>query len=150
MITSLLRALGVDHTIWIQLGCFIVSYLALTELVFKPYLRAFHERERLTIGNEESAVRIIEEARNLENEYERKARSLNGEVRGVYDSHRTEALEEYDRVVQAARSKAEGLLTLARQKITAETQAARKSLSAEIPAVSLAIASRLAGKDLSL
>ena len=62
---ELLKSLGIDSTLWSHLACFIVAYLALSTLVFRPYLRAFQERERRTVGSEEDAIRLIEEAREL-------------------------------------------------------------------------------------
>ena len=149
IISSLLTALGVNQSIWIQLACFLVSYVALTELVFKPYMKAHHEREKRTLGGEESAVRIIEEAQALTGNYEKKAREYNSEIKHVYDKKRTEALKEYEAMLGAARENSNSLLEESRKKIATEVEAARKKIAAEIPAVSNAIASRLAGKDLS-
>lgn len=150
IIKSLLTALGINSTVWLQLASFLVSYLALSNLVFKPYLKAYRERERRTVGGEESAVRTVEEAQQLQLTYEQRAKHLNSEIRSVYEAHRSEATKQYEKQVEAARAEAAEALDSARQKISTEVQAARKSLSAEIPAVSRAIASRLSGKELSV
>lgn len=147
---SLLHALGVDQTIWIQLACFLVSYLALTQLVFKPYMKAFHERENRTVGNEESAVRIIEEAQVLTGSYEKKAREINSQIKHIYDLKRSEAMKDYEALIQTARDNSSDAIESAREKIKTEVESARKKLALEIPAVSAAIASRLVGKDLSV
>ncbi len=149
IVLSLLSALGVNETIWIQLGCFLVSYVALTQLVFKPYLKAYHERENRTIGGEETAVRIIEEAQELSGSYEKRAREMNSEIKHVYDRKRAEAAKDSEALLAEARKNSASLLEAAREKVKAEVEAARKKLSTEIPVVSSAIASRLAGKDLS-
>jgi F-type H+-transporting ATPase subunit b len=149
-IKSLLRLLGIDQTLWIQLVCFLVCYIALTELIFKPYMRAFHKREQLTIGNEESAIRIIEESEALQHEYEQKMRLLNTEIKSVYEQRRLQGLKEQEQLIKKAREQASSLLVESRGRVTAEVQAAHKSLMAEVPAVSSAIASRLLGKDISV
>ncbi len=148
IVNSLLKVLGIDSTVWFQLVSFLIAYLALSNLVFKPYLKAFHERERRTVGSEESAVRIVEEAQQLQMNYEQRAKHLNSEIRSVYEAHRAEATKQYEKQVEAARAESATALDSARQKISTEVQAARKALSAEIPAVSAAIAARLSGKDL--
>jgi F-type H+-transporting ATPase subunit b len=150
IVLSLLTALGVNQTIWIQLGCFLVSYLALTELVFKPYMKAYHEREKRTVGGEESAIRIVEEAQELTGHYEKRAREMNSEIKHVYDKKRSEALKDYEAMLAEARKTSSSLVEASRAKIKTEVEAARKKIAAEIPAVSGAIASRLAGKDLSV
>ncbi len=150
IVLSLLTALGVNQTIWVQLGCFLVSYVALTELIFKPYMKAYHEREKRTVGGEEFATRIIEEAKELSGNYERKAREINSEIKSMYDQKRSDALRDYEKMLAEARESSTELIAAARTKIAIEVEAARKKLVTEIPAVSGAIASRLAGKDLSL
>ena len=150
IVLSLLSALGVNETIWIQLGCFLVSYVALTQLIFKPYLKAYHERENRTVGGEETAIRIIEEAQELTGTYEKKAREMNSEIKHVYDRKRAEAMKDYEAMLAEARENSSTLIEAAREKVKTEVEAARKKLSAEIPAVSSAIATRLAGKDLSI
>lgn len=148
---EILKTLGVDGLhLLIQLVCFLVSYLALSNLVLKPYSAALRERENRTVGNEELAVRLDHEANELYSEYEQKARAVNFEVKKAYDEARAAAMKEYERVVQTARQEAQETLASARQKIANEIQSARKVLSAEVPAVGSAIASKLAGKDISL
>ncbi len=150
IVLSLLSALGVNQTIWIQLACFLVSYLALTQLIFKPYMKAYHERENRTVGNEESAIRIIEEAQELTHNYEKKARELNSEIKHLYDLKRSEAMKDYEAFIKTARENSTAAIEVARDKISHEVEAARKKLVSEIPAVSSAIASRLVGKDLTV
>lgn len=147
---EILKSLGVDSTIWIHLACFLISYVALTRLILKPYMAAQKEREKRTVGGEQNAVRIIEEANDLHSEYEQKARSVNSQIKGFYDQSRTTAMKEYDRLVEAARAEANQLLEASRTEIGAEVLTARRTLSADIPAVATAIASKLAGKEISL
>jgi F0F1-type ATP synthase membrane subunit b/b' len=147
---EILKSLGVDSTLWIHLACFLISYVALTQLILRPYMAAAKEREARTVGGEENAVRIIDEANNLHSEYEQKARSVNSEIKGFYDQSRSAAMKEYDRLVEAARNEANQLLTASRTEIAGEVQTARRTLSSDIPNVATAIASKLAGKEISL
>lgn len=147
---EIFRSLGVDGTLWIHLACFLICYVALTQLILKPYMAALKEREKRTVGNEEHAVRLVEEANQLHSEYEQKARAINSQIKGSYDESRTVAMREYDRLVQAAREDAHKLLEGARAEIGREVQTARKTLSTEVPAVAAAMASKLAGKEISL
>ncbi len=147
---DILNSLGIDKTVWIQLACFVVSYIFLSNFVFKPYLKAFHERERRTIGNEDLAARIIDEAHQLHGEYEKKAKALNLEIKNFYEKARAESMHEFDVIVKKARDDAGDLVDEARTKISAEVQRARQSISAEIPVVSSVIASKLVGKELSV
>ncbi|RYZ77475.1 MAG: hypothetical protein EOP05_01655 [Proteobacteria bacterium] len=147
---QIFTSLGVDSTIVIHLICFLISYVALTQLILKPYMKALAEREKRTVGGEELAVRLVEEANDLQGQYEVKARQINSQITSLYNHSRTTAQKESEVLVDAARKEASSLLETARTQISTEVQTARKTLSTEIPAVGSAIASKLAGKDLSL
>jgi F0F1-type ATP synthase membrane subunit b/b' len=146
---DILKSLGVNSTLWIHLVCFLVSYVSFSQLVLKPYMAALREREKRTLGNEEAAVRLIEEAHELHEHYETKARALSSQIKGFYDQSRSEALKEYDRLVTTARDEAGKILDESRGKIATQIQGARQMLSAEVPAVGAAIAAKLAGKEIS-
>jgi len=149
IVVSLLRSLGVNSTIWFQLGCFVVAYLAVTQLVFKPYLRAHGERQKRTVGGEENAAKTVEEIGLLQGQYESKVRSLNNEIRGIYDASRAEAGKRYEETMSAARKQADATLETNRTQIATQVEVAERALKAEVPTMGIAIASRLAGKDLS-
>ncbi len=144
---DILHSLGVDWTLFIHLACFLIAYFFLTTFILKPYMAAHHEREKRTTGSEEMALRLIDEANELELVYEKKARALSSEIKGFFDQSRTHAMEKYDKLVSDARTEAATVLKAAQVGIEREVQQARKTLSEEIPGVSAAIASKLAGKD---
>ena len=145
---ELLKSLGIDSTLWIHLACFVVAYLALSTLVFRPYLRAYQERERRTLGNEEDAVRLIEEAHQLAETYETRAKALNAQMKSVYDERRAAASKENERAIGAARDEANSILASARERIATEIENARRALSADVGPLASAIATKLAGKEL--
>ncbi len=147
---EILRALGVDSTLFVHLVCFAISYFFLTTFVLKPYMAALRERENRTVGNEETAVRLIDEANHLQSQFEQKAKAINSEIKGHYDRSRSEAMAKYDQLVQGARTEANSILKNAQGEIQREISGARQALKGEIPAVTAAIASKLAGKEISV
>jgi F0F1-type ATP synthase membrane subunit b/b' len=147
---DILKSLGVDGTLWIQLCCFLVSYIAISELVLKPYMAALREREQRTIGSEEAAARLIEEAEELHTDFEKKARAINFQIKGIYDLSRTEAMKEYDEQVAKARNEVEQLLESSRVQISEQIRLAEASLLSEVSTLSSALASKLAGKEIKI
>ena len=147
---EILKALGVDWTLFVHIIFFGISYLVFSNLILKPYMKAMHEREKRTIGNEANAIRLIEEADKLHEQYEIKAKAINSEIKGLYDQSRTEAMAAYDEMVKNARGEAGIVTRRAQAEIEQQIQVARKTLSAEIPAIGATIASKLAGKEISL
>ena len=149
LIGEILRSVGVDSTIWAHLACFMVSYVFLYFLVFKPYLRALREREARTTGSEETTTRLIDETKELHVELERRMRAANAELRKSYDKARSEALHRQDEILQKARAESQAVLEQARNLIAGEIRSARQKLSAEVPVLASAVASKLVGKELS-
>jgi len=146
---EILRSLGVDATLFVHLVCFGISFFFLSTFVLKPYMNAMHEREKRTIGSEEAAARLIEEANKLQEQFEKKAKALNAEIRGYFDKSRNEAMAEYDEMVSGARAEANIILKGAQAEIEQQISATRKALAEEVPAVAATIATKLAGKEIS-
>jgi F-type H+-transporting ATPase subunit b len=147
---ALLKSLGIDFTLWIHVGCFAVAYLALSNLIFKPYLKALAERESRTVGGEEQAAQLLSEADAINTEYETKAKAVSASIRAEYEKNRLQAMKESEALLAAARMEAGTLLEKSRARIASEIASAKSLLSAEVPSITSAIASKMAGKEISL
>ncbi len=147
---ALLKSLGIDSTLWIHVVCFAVAYLSISNLVFKPYMKALAEREKRTIGGEEQAALLLNEATEINAEYETKAKAVSASIRQEYETNRLEAMKESEVLLSAARTESAKILEASRAKIATEIKTARSLLSAEVPAITSAIASKMAGKEIAL
>ncbi len=147
---ELLKSIGINSTLWIHFACFAVAYLSLSNFLFKPYAAALRERESRTVGNEERAARMLDEAAEIHTQYEQKAKLVSAAIRTEYDKSRAEAMHEYDQVVTSARSEAAKALEHSRQLISTELGKAKTLLAQEVPSVTSAIASKMAGREISL
>lgn len=146
---QMLEALGVNASVGIQFVLFLVTYIILSSVLFKPYYKAFLTRNEKTIGNTENAEKMLSEARDLEAEYERKAREMNTKMRGIYEQSRQKALKAQEKQSVEARLQAKQILEENKQKVQAEVARAQKEISKEVTAVSQAITTKLLGKDLT-
>ncbi|MCB0364239.1 MAG: ATP synthase F0 subunit B [Bdellovibrionaceae bacterium] len=144
---EILTALGVDSTLGIQFIIFIVAYIFLTTLVFKPYHRAYEERVRRTEGNTDLAERILTESKDLEVQFEQKARALNNETKIIYDHSRSEAMKEYDRMVSQARERAKSIMEKTRLQIAHEFENARSEMNKEIPGITKSVVQKMMGQE---
>ncbi len=147
---ELLKSLGIDSTLWIHMVCFGIAYLALSNLIFKPYMKALAERESRTIGGEEQAAQLLNETSAINADYESKAKAVTASIRAEYETNRLAAMKESEALVAAARIESAGLLEKSRAKIVTEVTSARSKLSGEVPSITSAIASKMAGKEISL
>lgn len=149
IVVSLLNSLGVNQSLYYQLGIFIFVFLVLKYLLFEPYFKAYLERGERTLGKTEQAEKFVNQARLLEEEYAAKAQTVNEQFRAVFDQSRGEAMKQYDQLVSDARTQAKQVIETSRETIKKDVDSARKQLALEVKGVSQLINQKLIGKDLS-
>ena len=146
---QMLEALGVNVTALYQFGFFLITYMVLSNVLFKPYYKAFLTRGEKTVGNTESAEKMLAEARDLEAEYEGKAREINMKVREIYEHSRGLAMREQEKQMAEARLRAKQTIEDNKLKVQTEVSRAQQDISKEVAQVSQAITTKLLGKDLT-
>lgn len=112
---EILYKLGVNSTIWIHLGIFILTFMATTFLLFRPYMGALKQREERTIGNEAAAVRIIQETEHLHSKYEEKAKLINSKIQSLFAGSRADGLKAAEEMLLTARHKADDIVSRGRE-----------------------------------
>ncbi len=144
---AVLTSLGINNTLFIHFGIFLIAYLALSHLIFKPYLKALEEREKRTVGSADLTSRILEETESLKAEYQAKARQINSEIKEVMEAAKKEATDLYQTEVQLAqRIYLENLDELKARVETARNQSFAR-VDQEVDSVSRAISDRLVGRN---
>lgn len=143
---TLLSALGIDQTIFIQFGLFAVVFFFLTFFLFKPYAKALEQREQRTVGGEAAAEETVRRAAELRQRYEVRAREVSAEIKKIFDNYRAEASQESEKIVSKARTQAQQMIEQGRSKLTEDLGAARARLKEEIPVLSQAIVAKLLSK----
>ena len=101
---SILKQLGVDSSIWVQLGFFLICYFFLSQFLFKPYLANLDYRKKNTVGNAEEATKLNTAAEHLAMDYQGQVKAQNEKATAIYDKIRSEGVAEEDRLVAAARA----------------------------------------------
>lgn len=146
-ILGIFTSLGVNSTIWIQLGIFLAVYILFTTIVVQPYFKAFQERQKKTVGSEAAADALVDQTRELEAAFQRKARDLNLDIKDIYDQAKAEAAREQSRIQTESRDKSKAQLDAARAKLKDEYNRAREELIKEAPQVGALIKERLLAKE---
>lgn len=146
---QLVQSLGINSTVWTQLGIFLTSFIFLYTIVFRPYFQAHYERHRRTEGGKEDTSQILQSNQVLQAEYERRARDVNDKVRLAFEKAKTEALQEQSNILGRARDSATHQIKLSRDKLEKELQTARQQLSQEIREIGVIVATKLIGAEKS-
>ena len=145
---EILKQLGVDQTIWIQLGFFIVSYLFLSNFLFKPYQRNLNFRKKNIPGRLEEANALSASAEKLAGDYSGKVKSQNSDALALYNKIKAEGVATEEKLLAAASEKALQVIEENRARISREITSAKVELQNQIPQLSALTAGRVLGRDL--
>lgn len=85
MFVSLIQALGVDSTFFIQFGIFLLFYPILSRLLFLPYFKLQNQREKETVERMKQVEKLEEKKKKLQQEYEQKAHGINERFSKMYN-----------------------------------------------------------------
>jgi F-type H+-transporting ATPase subunit b len=94
IVSGLIDSLELDLSLFIQLGIFLLSYIVLHYLLFKPYNSVAQKRFDATTGSLESATQFDEEIELLKREYGKAVKETNEKVKGIYDTADASAKKE--------------------------------------------------------
>lgn len=84
MFVSLIQALGVDSTFFIQLLIFLLFYPVLSRLLFLPYFKLQNQREKETVERMKKVTHLEQEKKRLQEEYKERAHKINETFNRIY------------------------------------------------------------------
>lgn len=143
---DLLHALGINQYAIIQFIIFGLMFAFLSSYVFRPYAKALEEREHRTVGGANLAEEYQEKTLELQAEYQTKARDLNNQIQAIFQSKKSEATSEQERLIRTAREGANQLIEGNRQTIAQSISGVKEDLKQQTTQVALAITQKLLGK----
>lgn len=146
MISSLLTSLGINDTLFIQLGLYLVSFIVLYVLVFKAYFNASEERRKLTSGNMESAGKAEESIKKTQEKYQTRARQINDEISLLFKEQRTAGLAESDEIMSKAVQSSKEIMSQAQQKLSDQLEQVQAQINTMAKDVSGVIVTQLLSK----
>jgi len=118
-------------TATIMLALFLLIFVWLTQMLFKPFLRIYDERERRIDGAAEEARSLKEGAQAQQGEVERRLAEASEQARDILDGLRDEGAAKERALIDAARAKSQGLIEDAKADLFAASADARKQLKTE-------------------
>ena len=149
-ITKLFLELGLNETVWFQMGLFLASWCVLHRMVFLPYLSRQQDRHAKTVGLKTRAQADRERANQLQNDYESFMKAERKTIANWTESERSKIAEEERQIIQRARDQASEDLQSVRVRLLSELESARRELVPQVREYSSQIASRLIGYKVSV
>ena len=138
-VVEILKTLGINETLFIQFIPFFISYLALSFLIFKPYLRAYEQRVSRTTGEEVLAKNLLQKAEQKEVEYKILAQKLNSEISSIFSKSNEKAGKEVEKILQTAKKDVEKQNNQWSRELKLSMNQAKQEMKKHIPELSMEI-----------
>jgi F-type H+-transporting ATPase subunit b len=106
-----------DYTVVYQMILFIVVWLILTPILFRPYLRLVEERERRTAGTQHESADLAREGERLKAEYDQRVAQAQVAAAAAKEAIVQQARQERDQLIAGARAAATRAVEQARQDV---------------------------------
>ena len=125
---------------------FLIFVFVLNQLLFKPISKVLAERESLTEGAAAEARAASRQYQTRLANYEETIRQARAETYRRLEQSRKAALEDRQKLIDAARAQSESEISVAREQIAAEAIAARVELDQESRQIAEQISRTILGR----
>ena len=130
----------------LQVIPFLVVFVGLHFIIFKPMLRLLAEREKSIVQDRQDAERLEGEVHQKMAELEDRLAQAKAAANADRRERREEIRQREEEIIGAARAKADEVVDKAREEIGREAEAARRTLREESEELSRDVASSVLGR----
>lgn len=141
--------IDVDGTVFVQFALFLVLFVVLSQILWKPYLALRDERQKGMGGAREAAEEMSAQTRELMTNYDTKLAETKSKAAEERNKLRAEAANREREILDEARKKAQAAQAKARVQVQTQSDAAKPKLEAEATALAKIVAQRVLGRELS-
>lgn len=142
---NILKQLGINQTVFVQFGLFIVLYVFLSRVYFKPFLELIIERRKRTTDDREAAFNLMKQADEKFTEYTAKLQNERLKARAEYEKIILDAKIEESKILIKAREEAKQITQATLENMASQQQQIMKQLSNDVEGLSRQIAAQLLG-----
>ncbi len=137
-----------DATLLVQAAVFLLMFLLLRSLLFRPVIRLIERRRKITEGSKSEAEALEREAVSLTEDVEGQLL----EVRSTVSSEREKMVEESKRsageILLKAREDSSIVVSQAKEETAAKAEQVRETLRAEIGSLVDIVAAKVLGRSI--
>lgn len=141
--------IDIDFTILIQLGIFLILFVALRSLLFKPYLQLFEERERLVAGMKAEAAALEKDFLEKSATFDAAVREATAKAAAAMEKIKGEGQTAQRDILGRARTEAAHRVENAVKDLRAESEAVRATMEKDIGSIAFQIAEKVLGRKIA-
>ncbi len=141
--------ISLDISVVYQIILFVVLWVILSKVLFRPYLNLLEQRERKTTGAKHDTSDLEHEGQRLRAEYEGKIAQAQAAGHAAKEAILQEAQQQRARVLNQARAEATGTLERERQDVHNQLQKERQLAVSEIATAAQQMVSKILGRSVA-
>jgi F-type H+-transporting ATPase subunit b len=139
--------ISLDYSVVYQIVLFLVLWVILSKVLFRPYMSLLEERERKTTGAEHDLSELEHEAARLRAQYEEKIAQAQATGNAAKEAILQEARQQREGVLSQARQEAMSILEGVRRELANQMQKERQLAAAEVRAIAQEMATKVLGRN---
>jgi F-type H+-transporting ATPase subunit b len=139
--------ISLDYTVVYQIVLFLILWLVLTRLLFRPYLALLEERERRTTGTQHESAELAHEGDRLKAQYEERITQAQTAGTATKESILQQARQEREQLISRAREEATRTLEQARQEIRGQLEKEKQLGAAEVNVIAREMVQKILGRS---
>ncbi len=140
---ELLEQLSLDQTFFTELALVAVTFLALSQFYFKPFLELIEARHKKTVEDRESAERIAQQAEAKLAQYQRTLGAERARIKKQFEVALQEAKKQESLILSQAREEAKRLTQEAVDAVHKQREGLSAQIQAEVEQFAQSISERL-------
>ncbi len=141
--------ISLDYSVAYQIVIFLVLWIILSKVLFRPYLNLLEQRERRTTGAQHDSTDLEHEGARLRAQYEEKIAQAQAAGYAAKDAILQEARQQREKVLTQVREDAMSMLEEVRRELASQVQRERQVVAAEVRTIAQEMASKILGRNVS-
>jgi F-type H+-transporting ATPase subunit b len=141
--------ISLDYSVIYQIILFLVLWIILSKVLFRPYLQLLEERERRTIGAQHDSMELEREGARLRAQYEEKIAQAQADGYAEKETIVQEGRQQREKLLGQARQAAMNMLEGVRREVDGQMQQERQLAVTEARIVAQEMANKILGRPVA-
>ena len=141
--------ISLDYSVVYQIVIFLVLWIILSKVLFRPYLNLLEQRERRTTGAQHDSTDLEHEGARLRAQYEEKIAQAQAAGYAAKEAILQEARQQREKVLTQVREDAMRILEELRRELASQVERERQVVAAEVRTIAQEMASKILGRNVA-
>jgi F-type H+-transporting ATPase subunit b len=141
--------ISLDYSVVYQIVIFLLLWIILSKLLFRPYLNLLDQRERRTTGAQHDSTDLQYEGARLRAQYEEKIAQAQAAGYAAKEAILQEARQQREKVLTQVREDTMRMLEEVRRELASQMQRERQVVADEVRTIAQEMASKILGRNVA-